>query len=259
MGVGPNVTTPPPILRLYPASERSEQRVDGMLGRFSFPFAGNFDLTRYAHGALLVHNDDVIDPGSGVDPHRHSEMEIVTWVVEGEVHHTDTAGHTAPLTAGMMQRMSAGTGILHSELNPSDTNPARVVQMWVPPDTPRLRPAYAQRHLGDELDEAARAGRVVTALSGREGEEPGLGIANHWVALDIARVLPGREVSFAAAPHTHLFVTRGSLEVRADDVEPSVEAGEGDAVRGSWTGALTARSTNDEVTEVLVWRMHANF
>lgn len=246
-------------MRLYPASERSEQRVDGMLGRFSFPFAGNFDLARYAHGALLVHNDDIIDPGGGVDPHRHSEMEIVTWVVEGEVRHTDTAGHTAHLTAGMMQRMSAGTGILHSELNPSDSDPARVVQMWVPPDTPRLRPAYAQRHLSDALDEAAQEGRAVTALSGREGEEPGLGIANHWVALDIARVLPGREVSFAAAPHTHLYVTRGALEVRADDVDTSIEAGEGDAVRGSWTGALTARSASDDVTEVLVWRMHANF
>ena len=195
-------------MRLYPASERSEQRVDGMLGRFSFPFAGNFDLARYAHGALLVHNDDIIDPGGGVDPHRHSEMEIVTWVVEGEVRHTDTAGHTAHLTAGTMQRMSAGTGILHSELNPIDSDPARVVQMWVPPDTPRLRPAYAQRHLSDALDEAAQEGRAVTALSGREGEEPGLGIANHWVALDIAHVGKSLLMVVASQPVSMLWLGR---------------------------------------------------
>lgn len=222
------------VIKVMPADSREHYRSeDGILGRFSFPFTGNFDLTRYAHGALLVHNDDVFEPRCGVNPHRHAEMEIVTWVVEGSVIHEDTAGHSALLSAGMLQRMTAGTGLLHSELNPSSDHLARVVQMWVPPDTERLEPSYAQVDLTGALE----PGDVVTALSGRSDEDPGIGIHNRWVALDIARPHPERPVNVAAAPFHHLFMARGAAWVTVGDQRLEVFEG----MRSDFEVPMTSR------------------
>ena len=261
-----------PVLDVRRGDDRTFQRIDGVHSRFSFPFAGNFDLTRSAHGALLVHNDDVVDPFVSFDPHRHAETEIVTWVVDGEVEHSDSAGHTGRLRAGSMQRMTAGTGVVHSERNPSSSARLRVVQMWVAPDAPDKEPSYAER----DLDDALAGGEVVTALSGLPDEEPGLGIGNRWVALDVCRPRAGHEVRVAAAPTHHLYVTRGEVEVRTgggdkDGDKGWVRLGEGDALRATDAGPLVVRRVGDgmgdgdsagadeNAAEFLVWRMHAHF
>lgn len=248
-------TTAESRLEVRRGADRTFQRIEGVLSRFSFPMAGNFDLTANAHGALMVHNDDIVDPNAGFEPHRHSETEIVTWIVSGQLTHEDSLGNSGMLSAGELQRMSAGTGIRHSERNADSANRLRVVQMWLPPDVSGVAPGYAQA----DFREALAGGELVTALTGRPDESAAVDIHNRWVALDIARPLPGVPVQVAAAPFHHLYVTRGELELRSGTDNDPVRLVEGDAVRGTEAGPLDVRRSGDDPAEFLVWRMHAHF
>src|SRR4051794_3106542 len=117
----------------------------------SFSFGGHHDPTNTGHGLLLVSNDDRVAAGGGVGTHAHRDMEIITWVLSGRLAHEDSAGNVGELYPGLAQRMSAGSGIRHSEMNASTTEPVHFVQMWVPPDTAGIEPGYEQRDLNDVL------------------------------------------------------------------------------------------------------------
>src|SRR3954464_9817926 len=112
--------------------------------RHAFSFADHYDPANTHHGLLLVNNDDVIKGGTGFQTHPHRDMEIVTWVLDGELEHKDSEGNKGIIYPGLAQRMSAGTGIWHSEMNPKDNREVHFVQMWVPPDTERIKPGYQQ-------------------------------------------------------------------------------------------------------------------
>ncbi|WP_333620188.1 pirin family protein [Dietzia sp.] len=250
------------------SEDRTYQRIDGIFSTFSFPFAGNFDLAKGAHGTLMVHNDDVIDPLMGVDPHTHRDAEIVTWVLDGRVEHADSAGHTGTISAAQIQRITAGSGIRHTERNPDAAGKLHVLQMWVAPDTPDLEPEYAQADLGARLD----TGELVTALSGLPSEDPGVGIHNRWTALDIARPKQGRPLAVKGAPFLHLFVARGEVRVWVDGsdaggADSPVTLRTGDALRLEDATGLRVEAVGEnggdgaasEPAEFLVWRMHAHF
>lgn len=244
------------------AEDRTYQRLDGIHSRFSFAFAGNFDLAKGAHGTLMALNDDVLDARFGLDPHAHANAEIVTWVVEGRVRHTDSTGHTGEISEGQIQRFSAGRGIRHSEENPDPARKLRVVQMWLAPDTRDVEPSYAQTDLGERL----ATGELVTALSGLPDTDPGVGIRNRWSALDIARPVAGRPLVVAGAPFHHLFVTRGSVRVSLEDTEDDTEDSSysetlrhGDALRLTDASGVLVEAVGEEPAEFLVWRMHAHF
>ncbi|RDB49940.1 pirin family protein [Tsukamurella tyrosinosolvens] len=230
--------------RIVPAADRTHWRGEGIYTRQSMPFTGNFDLGENAHGQLLVHNDDLIDPGSGVDRHFHRDAEIVTWVIAGEVHHDDSSGETGLVRAGQVQAMSAGSGVNHREQNPRATGVvARVIQMWLPPNEPGGEPEY--RTADVPLD-----GRgLVLVASGMAGRDPAVAINNDAAALHAARLAAGESVVLPAAPYGHLFVVSGAVAVGDDRL------GEGDALRTVHTGALTATAT--EPAEILYWEMHA--
>src|SRR5690348_12049505 len=134
--------------------------------RHAFSFGGHYDPSNTHHGLLLVSNDDVIRAGTGFDTHPHRDMEIVTWVLEGELEHKDSQGNKGIIYPGLAQRMSAGTGIWHSEMNPSGKKDVRLVQMWVIPDTESVNPGYEQLDINPQL---ARGGLVPIA-SGRGDE-----------------------------------------------------------------------------------------
>src|SRR5207237_1254605 len=112
-------------------NERFHTRIGWLDSWHSFSFGQHYDPENMGHGQLLVNNDDIINPGSGFMTHPHQDMEIVTWVLEGELEHKDSAGNKGIIYPGLAQRMSAGTGIWHSEINPSGQKPVRLVQMWV--------------------------------------------------------------------------------------------------------------------------------
>lgn len=236
------------------AGERFSTRTPGLDSRHSFSFGGHYDPANTRHGLLLAHNDDRLQPGAGFAEHPHRDLEIVTWVVQGCLVHRDSTGRSGVVHPGLVQRLSAGRGVLHSESNDAHRHqtdrrpePVRYVQMWVLPEEPGGDPDYAQLDVDDEL----RSGRLVPVASGRPGSGgTGLPLRNRDAALHAARLRPGHSVELPDAPYLHLFVATGEVEL-----EGAGGLHAGDAVRFTATGG--ARITAAEPAEVLVWEMHA--
>jgi redox-sensitive bicupin YhaK (pirin superfamily) len=133
-----------PEMVLRRGIERFHSQTGWLDSWHSFSFAGHFDPRWCGFGPLLVINDDRIAAGQGFGMHPHRDMEIITVMVEGSLNHRDSIGHSATLRAGEVQRMSAGTGIVHSEINGSP-DPCRLLQIWIEPSRPGLAPSYDQR------------------------------------------------------------------------------------------------------------------
>lgn len=244
-----------PGIDIRRSGDRFATRAGWLDSRHSFSFSRHWDPDNTHHGVLLVNNDDVVEPGTGFDTHPHRDMEIITWVTHGSLVHQDSTGHTGVIHPGLAQRMSAGTGIMHSEKNDSWTvdgqvhnTAVRFIQMWVVPDTHAITPGYAQA----ELDDADLASGLVTVASGMDTHRnnTAVTITNRYAALHAARLVPGQSVTVPDAPFTHVFITTGTV-----DFEGSGTLSAGDAVRTTATGGqrITAHSN----AEVLVWEMHA--
>lgn len=126
------------MLDVRRAGERFWTQTSWLDSRHSFSFGRHYDPQNTRHGLLLVNNDDLVQPDTGYQPHAHRDVEIITWVVQGSLVHQDSTGHRGVLHPGLVQRMSAGTGISHSENNGAmgrpGSEPVRFVQMWLPPD-----------------------------------------------------------------------------------------------------------------------------
>ncbi|GAA3425059.1 pirin family protein [Streptosporangium sandarakinum] len=248
-------TLPTPAVDVRRADERFATKISWLDSKHSFSFGGHYDDANTHHGVLLVNNDDIVRPGTGFDTHPHRDMEIVTWVLRGSLVHQDSEGHNGVIYPGLAQRMSAGTGILHSEKNDSwrisgdvHDEPVHFVQMWVVPDEPGIVPGYEQLEIESEL----LAGGLVPVASGMPEHDgaSAIRIKNRYAALHAARLEPGRSVELPEAPFLHLFVPRGTVTL-----EGAGTLGEGDAVRFTATGGQ--RVTAVEPAEILVWEMHA--
>ena len=244
-----------PVVDVRRAASRPTTRIGWLDSRHSFSFGHHHDPANTHHGVLLVSNDDTVAPGAGFETHPHRDMEIVTWVVDGSLVHRDSTGHKGIITPGEAQRMSAGTGILHSEKNDSwtlagdhHTTPVHFVQMWVVPDTAGVDPGYEQLDISGEL---ASGGLVVVATGmDRYADAAAIRIRNSHAALHAARLPAGGSVLLPEAPWLHLFVARGAV-----DLEGVGALAEGDAVRCTATGGQRVAARED--AELLVWEMHA--
>ena len=239
----------PAKVEIRRAAARAVTTTSWLHSKHSFSFGDHYDPTNTHHGVLLVNNDDVVQPGAGFDSHPHRDMEIVTWVLDGSLAHRDSAGNSGVVYPGLAQRMSAGTGILHSEMNDSTTDPVRFIQMWVAPDVSGIAPGYQQSEIADELLD----GRLATIASGMPGHDAAITIHNRSAALRGARLDSGQSLELPAAPYLHLFVARGALTMQGADND--AELAEGDAVR--FTTANGIRVMADRPSEILVWEMHA--
>ena len=239
------------------ADDRFATRIDWLDSKHSFSFGRHYDPANTHHGVLLVNNDDVVAPGTGFETHPHRDMEIVTWVLRGQLVHQDSQGHNGVIYPGLAQRMSAGTGILHSEKNDAwrltgadeqQTDPVHFVQMWVVPDEQGIDPGYEQLEIGDEL----LRGGLVPVASGMAKHDgaAAIRIRNAYAALHAARLDDGGSVTLPDAPYVHLFVPSGSVEL-----EGAGRLSEGDAVRLTGVGGQRVSATG--AAEILVWEMHA--
>jgi redox-sensitive bicupin YhaK (pirin superfamily) len=224
------------------AETRPHTKIDWLDSRHSFSFGRHYDPANTHHGLLLVSNDDRVAPGSGFPPHFHRDMEIVTWVLAGRLEHRDSEGNHGELYPGLAQRMSAGTGIEHSEMNPSPAEEVHFVQMWVPPDTQGVAPGYEQRDVNGALE---RGG--LRPIASGQGHEGAISIHQRDAVLWGARLQPGEATTVPDGAHGHLFVAVGDV-----DLEDAGELTEGDAARLTSAGArkLTAGPAG---AEVLVW------
>jgi quercetin 2,3-dioxygenase len=224
------------------ADERFHTQIGWLDSWHSFSFGQHHDPRNTGHGLLIVSNDDLVAPASGFGMHHHRDMEIVTWVVVGALEHRDSEGNVGVIRPGHAQRMSAGTGIFHSEMNPSPDEPVRLVQMWVLPDRHGLAPSYEQR----DVSEALAGGGLVVVASG-QGHDGAVSLNQRDAVLHAARLPAGAEAEVPAAPHVHVFVARGTASL--DGAGHLVE---GDAVRLTRAGSRPVVA-GSQGAELLVW------
>lgn len=164
----------PATLDIRRAADRGVTTTPWLQSRHSFSFGDHYQPDNTHFGLLLVSNDDIVAPRTGFDTHQHRDMEIVTWVLEGELTHQDSTGNHGVVYPGLAQRMSAGSGILHSEKNDSLTEPVHFVQMWVVPDETAITPSYQQDEIGNQLDNVG----LITIASGIPGRDAALVLHN---------------------------------------------------------------------------------
>ena len=223
------------------SAERGLAELGWLTSRHTFSFGSYHDPRHMGFRALRVINDDWIAPGAGFDPHGHRDMEIVTYVLEGALEHNDSLGTGSVIRPGEVQRMSAGTGITHSEYNHSPTEPVHLLQIWIVPETAGLPPGYEQR----DFPAAERRGRLrlVASRDGRDGS-----VTIHQDAALYAAVLEaGEAVSHGAKPgrHAWLHVARGAVDLNGHALE------EGDGAAASDETRLDISAASD--TEILLF------
>lgn len=155
------------MITLRQGSDRGHANHGWLDSYHTFSFANYYDPNHMGFRALRVINEDWVQPGKGFGTHGHRDMEIITYVLEGALEHKDSLGNGAVITPGEVQRMSAGTGIMHSEFNSSSTEPVHLLQIWLLPDQQGLQPSYEQRTF--PLEERLGKLRLIAAKDGRDG------------------------------------------------------------------------------------------
>ena len=175
----------------------------------TFSFADYYDPREMGYGALRVINDDKVEPGQGFGTHGHRDMEIITYVLEGALEHKDSMGNGSIIRPGNVQRMSAGTGVRHSEFNPSREERVHLLQIWIEPKITGARPGYEEKQFGP-ADKKGRL-RLIASPDGRDGS-----VTIHQDALVYAALLDGKDaVAHTLAPgrRAYVHVARGALTV----------------------------------------------
>jgi redox-sensitive bicupin YhaK (pirin superfamily) len=203
------------------AEERGHANYGWLNTHYSFSFANYYDPEHMGFRALRVINDDVVAPGGGFDTHPHRDMEIITYVLSGALEHKDSMKNGRVIRSGELQYMAAGTGVLHSEFNPSKNEPVHLLQIWILPDKKGLNPRYAER-TGSQLP----SGRL-NLVASKAGRENSMAI-NQDADLYLAKLNPGESVEHHLGPDRHAWVhvAEGELTLNGQNMH----AGDGAAV-----------------------------
>ncbi len=201
------------------SAERGHTQLSWLDSWHTFSFDSYYDPQHMAFGPLRVINEDRIAPGGGFGTHPHRDMEIITYVVEGKLQHRDSLGNGSTILPGEIQKMSAGSGILHSEFNASDKSPVHLLQIWIMPETRGLEPRYEQEKF--ELKPG-----VWQLLGGPNGQ--GLISIQQKVKLYALNLIPGGRAEFKPSENANLWIQtiKGSIQVQ----DKALVAGDGLAV-----------------------------
>jgi quercetin 2,3-dioxygenase len=232
------------MLTLRPSSARGRGGADWLDSRFSFSFADYHDPTHMGFRDLRVINEDRVAPASGFLTHPHANMEIITYVMEGELAHKDSTGTSSVIRPGEIQRMSAGSGIRHSEFNASDKNEVHLLQIWILPAREGGKPSYAQQ----KFDTKAVTGGfgLIASGDGRNGSISLGQDADLW----LARLKKGETAEFdlRAGRGAWAQITRGALTAGGS----GLSAGDG----ASWETPGKMHFKADEDSEVLLFDLN---
>jgi len=212
------------MITVRPGAERGHFDHGWLDTYHTFSFASYHDPRHMGFRSLRVINEDRVKPAEGFGTHAHRDMEILTWVLEGALEHKDSMGNGSIIRPGDIQRMSAGTGVTHSEFNPSREEPVHLLQIWLLPGQRGLTPGYEEKRFPPET---RRGGlRLIAARDGREGAVTVHQDADLWTAL----LAPGESVRHVLEPgrHAWLHVARGTVTANG----MSLGAGDGAAVSG---------------------------
>ena len=219
------------MIRIRKSDERGHADHGWLDTRHTFSFAGYHDPRHMGYRSLRVINDDRVLGGGGFPTHPHRDMEIVSYVVEGALEHRDSLGTGSVIRPGDVQRMTAGTGVTHSEFNPSDDDPMRLIQIWILPERTGLRPSYEQKQF--PVEERKGKLRLLASHSGREGS-----VTVHQDADLYSTVLdPGETVrhEIGAGRGAWVQVVRGSVELDGQ----KLEEGDGAAIENERSIAIS--------------------
>lgn len=224
------------MIQLRPSDQRGRSQLSWLDSRHTFSFNEYYDPENMGFRPLRVINEDWVAPGKGFGTHPHRDMEILTYVLEGELEHRDSMGSSSVIRPGELQRMTAGTGVTHSEFNRSPHAPVHLLQIWILPERKGLKPSYEQQKLGD-------LSGGFHLIAGSDGA-----IKIHQDAqLYAARLAPGEQATHKLAPKRHAWVqvARGTIKLNGQEMK----AGDGAAISGE--NAVTCKA--EEPSEVLLF------
>jgi redox-sensitive bicupin YhaK (pirin superfamily) len=229
------------MIVVRPGNQRGSSKFSWLDSRHTFSFGDYYDPKNMGFSDLRVINEDRVSPGAGFPTHSHRDMEIITYVLEGALAHKDSTGTSSVIRVGDVQRMSAGTGISHSEYNASKTEPVHFLQIWIIPNETGLKPGYEQRSFN--LQEKSGSWVLVAAPDARDGAVK----IHQDAALSIASLRQGERLSVALKPgrQAWLQVTRGAVTLN----DMTLNAGDGAAITEE--GLLEVAASVD--TEVLLF------
>jgi quercetin 2,3-dioxygenase len=207
-------------MEIIKAKDRFHLEGDWLSAYWLFSFDRYYDPNNLQFGPLRVFNHDTVAGGGGFPTHPHREMEIVTYVLEGTVRHKDSTGGRGLIRAGEVQRMTAGTGVAHSEFNDSETAPVRLLQIWVLPERAGLTPSYEQKPFSRE----ARTGVLLPIASG--GDAPGAVKIHQDATFYVSRLRAGDRVAHELKPGRRAFfyVIEGAVELNGARLETGDQA-----------------------------------
>lgn len=227
------------MITLRRSAERGHFDHGWLETRHTFSFAGYQDAAHMGFRHLRVINEDVVQPGQGFGTHPHRDMEIVTYILDGALEHRDSMGNTGVIGAGEVQRMTAGTGVTHSEYNASSTEPVHLLQIWIIPAEMGLTPSYEQRTVVDSGAGSDESASAPLQLVASPNPEDGSQLIHQDVRLYAVMLGAGSRTQIALLPgrHAWLQVTRGGFTLNGVELAQ----GDGAAVSDETTLDLQAR------------------
>jgi hypothetical protein len=226
------------MITIRPSAERGNFNFGWLDTKHTFSFGSYYDPKYTGFGNLLVINEDIIAPGQGFGTHGHRDMEIVTYVIEGELEHQDSIGNTATIPRGEVQRMTAGTGIRHSEYNHSNRESVHLLQIWITPDTKDLTPSYEQKSFSKQ----EKQGKLCL-LASHDGRENSLKIHQN-VDLFGSILNNGQQVNYELKNNDYSWIqiVKGELNVNGENLK----AGDGVAIKEENKLTLKSYQENSE-------------
>ncbi len=229
------------MITIRPGKERGHANHGWLDSYHTFSFADYYDPKHMGFRHLRVINEDRVKPGAGFPAHSHRDMEILTYILEGALEHSDSLRNGSVIRPGDLQRMSAGTGVTHSEYNHSLSQPVHLLQIWIVPERTGLKPGYEQRAF--KLDEMRGTWRLISARDGRDGA-----VTIHQdVNVYATRLAPGDRLTYRLKPgrHAWLQVARGGVMLSG----VPLQAGDGAAVSDETVFDVSA----SDLSEVLLF------
>ena len=225
------------MITVRPATERGHFDHGWLKTWHSFSFASYYDPRHMGYSDLRVINQDIVEPGEGFGTHPHRDMEILTWILDGALEHRDSMGNGSVIRPGELQRMTAGTGVTHSEFNSSQAERVHLLQIWLLPEEPGLKPGYAQKAFPRE--EMRNRFRLVASREGRDGSVVIHQDASVHITAPDAGARLRHELQPARSAWMH--VARGAVTLNGTPLQ----AGDGASVKGETTLTVEAQAPSE--------------
>lgn len=226
------------MITIRPQNQRGVANLSWLDSRHTFSFGNYYDPQHMGFASLRVINEDKIIPGEGFGTHGHQDMEIITCVLSGELEHRDSMGNGSVIRPGDVQRMSAGTGVRHSEFNASNTNPVHLLQIWIMPEKRGIKPSYEEKNFSSELKQGK-----LTLLGSQDGRDNSVTI-HQDVNLYLGSLTKSDRLNYSIKNNRGIWLQVARGEVKLN--EQLLQAGDGAAITNETEIAIAGNSSDSE-------------